>query len=531
MKKPMVFILILVAAAALVSCSNQAQVTEQVNTAAVQETAAPDEVSAVDDKDGGTIVLPISGDPSTWLAWKMRNDIEDFLVPILYEPLMRCDENGNPQPFLLSELTPDADAKTYTMKVRPGIKFHDGSTLTADVVKWNIEHYLTEGVLASSFYKNVGSVETTDKDTVVVHMINWDSLLPYAMTRSLYMTSKEAFEKGGAEGLEVQPVGTGAFKFESWEHGTRITFARFDDYWQGKPHLDKVVAEIYGNNLVIQAAMEAGNLDAFVASDYDMAKEMETKGFTLIKSAIPSQAYTLNYNSFDTTGPLANAEVRKAVGYAIDKNAIVDALCKGFCEASTQWSLPGNVQYNSDIVGFPYDPEKAKQMLADAGYPDGFEVNLTCRADDLVVDSAQILAEQLAAVGIKVNLNPLETSNYSTHIAKWDGILYHQMNVWSSMYSQMSACMSRGVKTGLGVEGFAKIPEIEDTIDLARSTGGDESQSAFQQAVKYVFEDYAMMNPVFVIHGVTVVNPKLHDSGIGAITPGYYTLHLAWLDK
>lgn len=511
----------------LAACSNPG-----ASSTPADPTEADVSQTADDDKYGGTIHLPIEGDPSTFVAWKISSDIEEAIAPVYLEPLMRCDESGQPQPFLLESLTEDADALTYTLVLKDGIKFHDGSALDAEALKWNIDMYVQEGALASSFYKNVESTEVIDDKTVVIHMSKWDSLLPYAMTRSLYMTSKEAYEAGGEAALEAAPVGTGAFKFESWQHGSSVSFTRFDDYWQGKPYLDGVVLDVYGNSLVIQASMEAGELDAFVCADFDMAKSMEEKGFTLIKSAIPAQAFTLNFNSYDTSTPLGDVNVRKALSHAINKQAIVDALCSGFAQPSNQWALPGNVQYNEDVTGFDYDPEKAKEMLAEAGYADGFELQLTVKSSNtLAVDAAQILSEQLAAVGVSVTLNTLEASNYTTHLPKWDGLLLHPMNIWSSMYSQLSACMAAGVKTGLGVEGFVKVPDIENGIAAAREAGSEEAKELFSGVVKNVYDEYCIMDPIFVTNNVTVVNPKLHDCGIGAITPGYYTLHLAWLEK
>lgn len=507
----------------------KAEATTAAEAKGEETTAAAQEASDAD-KFGGTIVLPMDSEPSTLVAWKMRNDVEDYIASILYEPLLKCDENGAPQPYLVDDFIPDAEALTYTIKVKPGVKFHDGSDLDAEAIKWNIDNYVENGILTSSFYSNVESVEIVDESTVVIHMSAWDSLLPYAMTRTCFMSSQKAFEEGGEAGLEAMPVGTGAFKFDSWEHGTRINFVRFDDYWQGKPYLDGVKMEVYSETLVAQAAMEMGELHAMPSTDFDVADEMSGKGYGVIKSAIPAKAFTLNYNSA-ADGPLKDVRVRQAISYAINGQVIVDTLCSGYAEVSNQWALEGTEQYNDELKGYEYDPEAAKKLLAEAGYPDGFETTLTVRSYDLVVDTAQILIEQLAEVGIKVNLNPIEPANYSTYLSNWDGLLLHTMGVSNSQYSQMSACFVQGVTTGLGVEGFIHPDDTNEAIMKARSTGGEESEKMFREAVRLIFDEHCMVKPIFITYNVTVVDPKLHDSEINALAPNTNTLYKAWLEK
>ena len=497
----------------------------------VSESTTAGQVKTEEDtKFGGTIVLPMDSEPSTLIAWKLRNYVEDYLESIIYEPLLKCDENGAPQPYLLDEFTPDAEALTYTMKLKPGIKFHDGSDLDAEALKWNIDNYVENGILTSSFYSNVGSVEISDDDKVIIHMTAWDSLLPYAMTRTCFMTSQKAFKEGGEAGLEAAPVGTGPFKFDTWEHGTRIKFVRFDEYWQGKPYLDGVTTEIYSETLVAQAAMEMGELHALPSTDFDVADEMAEKGYGIIKSAIPAKAFTLNYNSA-AEGPLKDVRVRQALSHAINGQEIVDTLCSGYASVSNQWALEGTAQYNEELKGYEYDVEAAKKLLAEAGYPDGFEVTLTVRSYDLVVDTAQILIEQLAKIGVKVNFNPIEPANYSTYLSNWDGLLLHTMGVSNSQYSQMSACFVQGVTTGLGVESFIHPDDTNSAIVTAKGTGGEESEKMFREAVRLIFDEHCMVKPIFITDNVSVVSPKLHDSGINALAPNTNTLYKAWLEK
>lgn len=499
---------------------------ESVSESVTADQTEPEE----DSKFGGSIILPMDSEPSTLIAWKMRNDVEDYLASIIYEPLLKCDENGVPQPYLLEEFTPDAEALTYTMKVKPGVKFHDGSELNAEALKWNIENYVKNGILTSAFYSNVESVELLEGDKVIIHMSAWDSLLPYAMTRTCFMTSQKAFEEGGEAGLEAMPVGTGPFKFDNWEHGTRINFVRFDDYWQGKPYLDGVTTEVYSETLVAQAAMEMGELHALPGTDFDVADEMEGKGYTIIKSAIPAKAFTLNYNSA-AEGPLKDVRVRQALSYAINGQEIVDTLCSGYATVSNQWALEGTAQYNEDLKGYDYNVQEAKKLLAEAGYPDGFDVTLTVRSYDLVVDTAQIIIEQLAQIGVKVTLNSIEPANYSTYLSNWDGLLLHTMGVSSSQYSQMSACFVQGVTAGLGVESFIHPDDINDAIAKGKGTGGETSDAEFSEAVRLIFDEHCLIKPIFITYNVSVISPKLHDTGINALAPNNNTLYKAWLEE
>ena len=500
----------------------------QADTSQASEQSTQEE--AVEISQGGTVNIPVASEPTTLLGWRMRNTTENLIASVMYETILRMGEDGEPYPYLVESFEEDPEALTYTMTLRDGVTFHDGSTLDAETLAWNIENYMENGILTSSFYNDVESVEVVDDETVVVHMAEWDSLFPYALTRTCHITSKVAYDTGGEEGMAEKPIGTGPFRFSQWNHGVGLEFIRFDDYWQGVPNLDGVNVMIYGNDLISQASMEAGELQLMQTYDYSIADTMAANGYTVTQSVLPATAYTMCYSSANEGSPFANEDVRKAVSYAIDGQAIIDTLCAGYGEVSNQGALPGMGQYNDEMGSYDYDPEMARQLLADAGYADGFETTITFQTQSIIQDTAQILAEQLAAVGIEVTLNPIEMANYASQIGQWDGILLHPMNVYNTQYSQMAACFVQGIESGLGVQSFLHLDDINEAIMTGRSSSGEEANSSFRSAVNLVFYEHCLVKPVFVVRGVTISVPTLHDANFDEVAVNNNTLWQAWLE-
>jgi ABC-type transport system substrate-binding protein len=371
-------------------------------------------------KTGGTVNYMIQGEPTTLLSWATRNPIDQTILNTTNEYLLKYDENGVPQPYLIESIIPDQDALTFTLVVKQGIKFHDGSDLNAEVAAWNLNKYKESGVLTGSFYGNFDNAEAIDDYTVLIHLNKWDSLFPSALARTSYMTSKLAFDTYGEEYLKEHPVGTGPFMFDSWEHDVAVKLVAFKDYWRGTPRLDGVNMVIYTNSLVAAAALQSGELDVLPISEFDVAVSLENiEGIIVDTAKLTGTGYTLCFKSNDETDPLYDIRVRQAIAYAIDSEAIAKATTKGYYFESNQWSKPSDPVYSPNMTGFPYNPEKAKELLAEAGYADGFTTRITLQVGSLV-DGAQIIAEQLAAVGITAELNIVEIANYAGFIGDWE---------------------------------------------------------------------------------------------------------------
>ncbi len=488
--------------------------------------AAPSGGSA-EPVSGGTVNIPITDDPTTLQGWMMRNSNEGVISPAIYETLLKYDETGKPQPYLLESFTGDPEALTYTLVVKDGITFQDGTPLDAEAVKWNLDYYKENGVLTGSYFNYVDSVEVTDEKTVVVHMSSWDALFDYGLARTCFVCSPTAVESLGPDGFNEAPVGTGAFKVTKWSHGEGIYTERYDGYWQGKPYLDNVNFVIYSSTATQQAALEVGDLDVMnLSGDAVTADALKAKGYNLTNAAIPSTGYTLCFNSL-ADGPLTDVRVRQAIAYAVDAEEICNSLLGdgAYGEASTQWAVTTSAEYNSEVTGYGYDVEKAKALLAEAGYGDGFELTINFQVGDFAKSVCQIIQAELQQIGITVTLNQIEVANYADYLGEWDGILFHPMGLGNGQFSQVAANMIPGARFG-----GATFLHDEESVGLINEAIVSDQETLSQNlkgAVKILFQDNVELYTVAITYSTAVTSPKLHGD-YGSIQGNGATWHELW---
>lgn len=210
MKKLVSLLMAATMCASLAACGGSSA-SSTVSTAESSAASSSTEAAATssDPVSGGEINIPITDDPTTLQGWMVRNTNEMTVAPAIYETLLAYDSTGIPQPYLLESFEGDPEALTYTMVVKDGITFQDGTPLDADAVKWNLDYYKENGVLTGSYFSYVDNVEVVDEKTVVVHMSSWDALFDYGLARTCYICSPTAVEELGPDGFNETPVGTG----------------------------------------------------------------------------------------------------------------------------------------------------------------------------------------------------------------------------------------------------------------------------------------------------------------------------------
>lgn len=489
--------------------------------------------SSSNTKEGGVLQIAISSDANTMLVTEMRAVNEHKYAMVCYEGLFTVNAEGKPEPLLCESYEENLAEKTYTLHLRKGVKFHDGTDFNAEVCAWNIEQYKEKGIQAGAFLKNLDYVEVVDEYTVKLHLTQWDSLIPYSLMRQAgWMQSKAAFEKYGADYIRENPVGTGAFKFSSWERGVSMSFDRFDEYWQGKPLLDGVVLNVYNTDLVAQAALEAGDVHVIWPTDYNIADHLATKGFVVTNSAIADFNYAICFNCTDPNSPCSDIRVRQAIAYAVNRDEVYEGVFKGHGVAVTQYGMPNGAFYSNDFEGYAYNPEKAKQLLAEAGYPNGLSLTIDCQTLSTRVDTCTILKEQLAKVGINLTINTMETAAFSTAINGWkEDMLLHTNLMANGPASQINANFRQNLTAALGITSLLHPDDLENAIIEAVSADGSVSDELWQGVQEMIFGDYCMLKAIVTNFMVTVVSPKLHDANISIDGASTATLWTAWLEK
>ena len=490
--------------------------------------AAP--ASAEEPVKGGTLNIAIPNDPTTLQGWLMRNSTEGIIQSTVYETLLAFDASGVPQPYLCESFVGDPEALTYTIKMKPGITFQDGTPCDAAAVVWNLDYYKANGAQTGAYFGQYVSSEAIDDLTVVVHLDSWNALFNYALTRTCLMCSPTAVEKLGVEGFNEAPVGTGAFKVTKWEHGVGIYTEKYANYWRGEPNLDGVNFIIYGTTATQQAALEKGDLDIMnLSGDAVTAEALAAKGFNLTNAVIPATGYTFCFNTQAQT-PLADVRVRQAICYAIDAETIVNALLQGkYGTFSNQWAIPGSAEYNDAVVGYGYDPAKAMELLKEANYDSNYVLKINYQVGDFMGQLAQICGAQLEAVGIKVELNGIETANYVNYFGEWEGILFHQMGLQNGQFSQVSANMVAGIL--FGGKTFTHRQDTQDLIAAAKQATDQETLSKnLKETVRILFDETVDLYTVAITYTTAVTTPKLHGD-YGTVLANRATWHELWKEN
>ena len=328
----------------------------------------------------------------------------------LYEGLVKPTSDGGFIPAVASDYIISDDAKTYTFTLRDGITFHDGTPVTIEDVKYSIDRYAEIQGESSAFSSLIDSVEVQDDKTLVVNLKeSYSEFLPM-MTIAIIPQSNE--DPAG------NPIGTGPFKYVSYTPGQNLELKKYDGYWQeGVPSLDSVEFKFIADVDTAFVELQAGTIDIL---KYLTSAQAETLGddYNIVQGSM-NLVHAMYLNS--AYEPLSKTEVRQALCYAVDRDAINNFIFGGKSHIIGSHMIPAMSKYyepEAETV-YSYDPEKAKELLADAGYADGFDLEITVPSSySQHVDSAQIIADELSQVGVNVTLNQVEWSTWLQDVYK-----------------------------------------------------------------------------------------------------------------
>jgi len=385
--------------------------------------------TAQDIKPGGTMTVTYKDDVTTldpaigydWQNWSMIKSLFDGLMD--YEP-----GTTNLKPDLAESYTISPDGKTFTFKLRHGVKFHNGREMTADDVKYSLDRVTNPKTqspgagffgsikgyddVAAGKAEGLSGVTVVDPYTVKFELTRPDATFLHVMAINFaHVVPKEEVEKYGAD-FGKHPVGTGAFKLAEWTLGQRIVFERNPDYWhKGLPHLDKITFEIGQEPIVALLRLQKGEIDV-PGDGIPPAKFQEVMADPEQKARVVEggQLHT-GYVTMNTTmAPFDNVKVRQAVNMALNKARIIQII-NGRAVPANQPLPPSMPGYDKEYKGYPYDVAKAKALLAEAGHPDGFDTQLFAMNTDPNPRIAQAIQQDLAAIGIKASIQSLAQAN------------------------------------------------------------------------------------------------------------------------
>ncbi|WP_297998459.1 ABC transporter substrate-binding protein [uncultured Oscillibacter sp.] len=318
----------------------------------------------------------------------------------VFEGLMKPTPEGDLIPAVAEKYEISDDQLTYTFTIRDGIKFHNGDPVTAEDVGESLARCKNggDGIFEVEAFSNIQHMETADSRSISITLGEPDSeFLSYLTTAVL---------PAGYDGQDTAPVGTGPFKFVSRAAQDNIVLERFDDYWGEKAYLDKVTYKIIENADSILMSLQSGAVDLFAHLTSTQVAQLGDE-FNIEEGTMNLvQAMYLN----NAVAPFDDVRVRQALCYAIDRQQILDLAFDGYGSLIGSSMYPAFGKYFDDSLTnyYTYDVEKAKALLADAGYPDGFAMTITVPSNyQPHLDTAQVIVEQLKQVGITAEILPV----------------------------------------------------------------------------------------------------------------------------
>lgn len=361
------------------------------------------------------VVIGLDSEPNTFDPHHTLGRFSESFMSNVFDGLTLHDQEGKLVPGLATSWEA-LDDNTWEFKLREGVTFHNGNPFNAESVKFTLDRVLDpeRNAPIRPLLENITEVEIIDDYTIQIKIAEPDLMLP-ARLSELYgsMLDPQYVQENGDDHIALNPVGTGPFVFREWVKDERIVLEANENYWGEVPQVQEIVFRPIKDNGARVAALLAGEVD--IINGVPIPQEPVVSNYPGVRS-VRVPVPRIYYISIDVRQPpFDDVRVRQAINYAIDRQGIVDNLFAGFGKPAAVTHPEASWGYNPDLEPYPYDPERAMELLAEAGYPDGFETEFDTFVGRLPAHDtiAQAVASQLGDVGIDVNMNAFEFGVFS----------------------------------------------------------------------------------------------------------------------
>lgn len=441
----------------------------------------------------------------------------------IHETLVTRDSDMNIIPAL-AESWEIVDDTTYIFKIRQGVKFHNGETLTAHDVKFSFDQLdgnpHAESVAGTIDFANC---KATDDYTFEMKMTTpFGPILQHLSHPVTSIVNEKAYTEAG-ENYSQHPVGTGPYSFVEWKVDDYVQLTRFDDYWGDTAKIKDLTFRIITESATRSIEVESGGIDLAIQVTPSEVSRLEANDKVVVNF---QETFTTNFIGLTTTHtPYENAKVRQAVNYAIDKNAILSVVYQGIGSVGSAPVSPTVWGYNGNLPQYDYNPEKSKQLLGEAGFADGFSTTITTDENQVRRDIAEMIQAQLSTVGINVEIVTLERGAYIDKVIK--GELDMFVLGWSTFGDPDYALYASFHSTQHGAGGnmsFYTNPEVDALLENGRTSVNDNDRlSAYAKAQEIIWEESPC---VFIQHDTEVTAYNSALKGFNVSPEGYFRFNL-----
>lgn len=473
------------------------------------------------------------------LVWAQGTDVFSFDPHIgkettaiqvtgnIYDTLLTVDSNMTLKPMLAKEWK-QIDGTTYEFVIRDDVTFHTGDKLTAEDIKYSLDRAL-DSVAVAYIVDFIESVEIIEP-----YKIRLTTKAPYAptymnLTHPAAGIVSKKYTSTNENILKTKPMGSGPFKFVEWKQGDYVKMVANEDYWGGAPNIKNLTMRIIPENAQRTIALELGEVDvSYDILPNDIKKIQENKDLVLIEApALTAFIVVMNLKK----PYLENKLVREAIILAIDSNPMIESIYYGSAQAADTMIPPNSFGFQKDIPVLKRDLEKAKKLLAEAGYPNGFKTSITVNDNQTRVEMCQVIQAQLKEIGIDCAVNVLEFATYVDNMNKGN----HELGLsgWTTSTGDADYTYFAQFHTSkIGSQGnrtMKTIPGIDIVLEKGRSSSDAKERMMLYKEVEKIATENAVNRPL--IFTILNVGTTKKVKNFEMIPNGYYKYHQVIVEK
>jgi peptide/nickel transport system substrate-binding protein len=423
-------------------------------------------------------------------------------------------------PSLAESWTVSKDHLAHEFVLRKGVRFHNGEPVTAEDVKFSFERY--RGAASKTLKERVTAVEVVDVDRVRFRLKQpWPDFLNFyaTATGAGWIVPKKYVEKVGDEGFKRAPIGAGPYRFVSFTPGVEVVLEANDTYWRKRPAVRRLVLKVIPDESTRFAALKRGEVDIVYSIRGALAEDLRrTPGLSLVPTVLHGTFWVYFPEQWDTKSPWHNIKLRQAVNLAIDRQAVNQAETLGFSR------IPNSIV--PDIFDFfwkppaaVYDPARAKRLLAEAGYPGGFDAG-EYFCDVAYANLAESVVNDLKALGIRVKLRPLERAAFFS--AYGEKKLKNLVQAASGAFGNAATRLEAFIAAG-GTYVYGSYPDIDGLLQEQAGDLDAKRREATLHRIQQLVHDKSVYAPIWQLAFLNGVGPRIEHSGLGTIAGFAYS--------
>jgi peptide/nickel transport system substrate-binding protein len=459
--------------------------------------------------------------------WLDPAETEGIITPFmvlyaLHDALVKPMPGNINTPSLAESFTQSKDGLTYEFVIRKGVKFHNGEPVTATDVKFSFERY--KGAGAKLLKERVREIQVVDPGRVRFHLKEpWPDFMTFygtSATGAGWIVPKAYVEKVGDDGFKRAPIGAGPYKFVSFNPGIELVMEAWDGYWRKVPNVKRLVYRSMPEETTRAAALKKGEIDIAYLLTGPVAEDIQrTPGFKLVAPKESQGTFWLDLpDQWDPKSPWHDRRVRQAASHAIDRQALNQAETLGFSKA-TGSLIPRALEFSRFFEPDAFDPAKAKRLLAEAGYPNGFD------AGDLYpwppyFSMGEALAAYLQSVGIRTKIRTMERAAMTTawREKKLKNVIVGITGAGGNAATRLDAYVS---KNGIYTAGI--MPDVEDLFQRQARETDVKKREALLHQIQQILHDRLTHIPIYELAFIWGVGPSVEEPGINLIRSFAYS--------